>query len=466
MEVPAEELALKLLHLSYKFLVSLIWNFQNIKPTLIHYIPRMSHHLKQNVGCIDFLKEMYDNNKTMLFNESSLVRLVKEICATIEGEDDKSYYKSKLLDFFRFLIYCNGKSLKFNQIQILKVMQDDSYKKIILRIEKDDIEKLVAKYNDDLNDLEASRKSNVVRIEPRLLYMITYFQILESLIDDKNQVNMGKLKKRFPFDTLVDWVRASRNCWPLKRNIRAFLNRLYYFEPEVEIYMKKIIGEELDNIINDLNQYILIKCKSNIGEIENFIFENPVRFSYLESYLYLNLEENLFTLYELTTRKKIEEEMKTILHPIENVSNDGPYNFIRICERLGWIKNYFADKKNVYTNSFIKFLLSKFRLIINDFDDNIYLPGMNITSGLNRAPTKPEKERARVGLIEKIMNGDIGTFFVQGTGEYNNILPLVYSVPDKVSNPKDDKKPNQNKLLKKLREILKREKRQFKNQDE
>jgi hypothetical protein len=51
----------------------------------------------------------------------------------------------------------------------------------------------------------------------------------------------------------------------------------------------------------------------------------------------------------LTTSKKIEDEMKTILHPIENTSNDGPYNFIRICERLGWIKNhYFAEKKNVY----------------------------------------------------------------------------------------------------------------------
>lgn len=69
-------------------------------------------------------------------------------------------------------------------------------------------------------------------------------------------------------------------------------------------------------------------------------------------------------------------------------------------------------------------------------------------------------------MIEKIMNGDIGTFFVQASGEYNERLPLVYLVPDKVSNPKDDKKPNQDKLLKKLREILKREKRLFKDKDE
>lgn len=39
-------------------------------------------------------------------------------------------------------------------------------------------------------------------------------------------------------------------------------------------------------------------------------------------------------------------------------------------------------------------------------------------------------------------------------------------MPDKITNPKDDRKPNQNKLLNKLREILKREKKQFKDQDE
>jgi hypothetical protein len=30
---------------------------------------------------------------------------------------------------------------------------------------------------------------------------------------------------------------------------------------------------------------------------------------------------------------------------------------------------------------------------------------MNTFAGLNRAPTKPEKEKARVYLIEKIMQG-------------------------------------------------------------
>lgn len=78
---------------------------------------------------------MFDNNKNILFNEADITRLIKDICVVMENEPDDSFYKSKLLDFFRFLIYCNGKSLKFNQIQILKIMQDDSFTKIILKVD-------------------------------------------------------------------------------------------------------------------------------------------------------------------------------------------------------------------------------------------------------------------------------------------------------------------------------------------
>ena len=63
--------------------------------------------------------------------------------------------------------------------------------------------------------------------------MITFFQISASLIDDNNTVNMGKIVKKFPFDNLIMFVSESRTCWPLKRNIRTLLNRLYYFQPEI-----------------------------------------------------------------------------------------------------------------------------------------------------------------------------------------------------------------------------------------
>lgn len=114
---------------------------------MVKEIPKLIQHIKKNVGCVDFLKEMYDNNKNMLYNESQVFELIKFMCDTIEEEDHSSYYKSKLLDFFRYLIYCNGRSLKFIQIQILKIMQDDSYKNIMLN--SDDLKRLpelVAEY--------------------------------------------------------------------------------------------------------------------------------------------------------------------------------------------------------------------------------------------------------------------------------------------------------------------------------
>lgn len=141
--VPTEDLASKLLHLCYKFLVSLTWNYQPVKVALSAFVPRLTHHIVSNVGCIDFLKEMYDNNKGMLFNENAIVKLAKSICSVINAEPFESFYRSKLLDFFRFLLYCNGKCLKYNQINILKIMQDDSFSNLILNIILPEIHALV-----------------------------------------------------------------------------------------------------------------------------------------------------------------------------------------------------------------------------------------------------------------------------------------------------------------------------------
>ena len=135
--MPESELGMKLLHMCYYFIVALIENFNQIKILFQGYIPKMMQHIGKNVGCIDFLKEMYDNNKTMLYNELKVFDLIKQICENIEKEPEESYYKSKLLDFFRYLIYFNGRCLKTHQIQILKIMQDDSYSNIMVNINID-----------------------------------------------------------------------------------------------------------------------------------------------------------------------------------------------------------------------------------------------------------------------------------------------------------------------------------------
>lgn len=383
----------------------------------------------------------------------------------------ESFYKSKLLDFFRYLIFCNEKALQFNQIQILKIMQDDTFKNIFITVTPSDVRELVAEY-EEMNKQPENQKqlSPNVKRSPKMVYVQTFYQIMGSLIDDNNKVNMGKLIKRFPFTDLVDSIKESYKCWPLKRNIRAFLNRLYYFQPEIVDFIKFIVQEELNNIITDLNYFIQIKCKQNAIEYENQYFDNPVRFSYPESYLYLNLQENLLTLYTLVTNKNLEEEIKNYLHASsekegDNSKFDNHYKLIRICERLGWIKSYFNNNKNIYTSSLLKFLLAKFRNIINEFDDAVYSPGMAMLSGKPQR-TKQDKESARQTIINKIMIGDIVTFYVQQSGEYNRPLPLVYQVPDRFTPPQQEKQPNREKLKIILLRILKREKRDFENKDE
>lgn len=83
-EIPVDDLAIKLLHLCYKFLISIIENNQDVKLTLIEHIPKMIHHVQKNLGCIDFLKEMYDNNRNMLYNDIEINKLIKVVCNTIE----------------------------------------------------------------------------------------------------------------------------------------------------------------------------------------------------------------------------------------------------------------------------------------------------------------------------------------------------------------------------------------------
>lgn len=82
---------------------------------------------------------------------------------------------------------------------------------------------------------------------------------------------------------------------------------------------------------------------------------------------------------------------------------DGPYAFIRISQRLGWIRNYFSFHKNIYTTSFIKHLLKQLRDIICEFDDNVYAKGMMFAG--QRMPSKSEKDRERKIVIERIMQG-------------------------------------------------------------
>lgn len=169
-------------------------------------------------------------------------------------------------------------------------MQDDDYTTILQPVSSQIVSKLVVEYH-EMND-NGNFIGNTVKCSPQLVYLSTYFQILNSLIDQNNQVNIGKLKKRLPFELLNDCIIASQDCWILKRNIRAVINRMHYFSVGTNAYLSLIISKEIPAIIQDLDMFISIKSKpaEEVTRLENLSYQNPVRFNYHESYFYLNLE--------------------------------------------------------------------------------------------------------------------------------------------------------------------------------
>lgn len=46
-------------------------------------------------------------------------------------------------------------------------------------------------------------------MSPKLTYICTFFQMLSALVDTNNKVNVGKLIKRYPFDTLITFLVKS-----------------------------------------------------------------------------------------------------------------------------------------------------------------------------------------------------------------------------------------------------------------
>ena len=52
-----------------------------------------------------------------------------------------------------------------------------------------------------------------------------------------------------------------------------------------------------------MDYFISMKINSEAEKYERLLFKNPVRYSYLESYFYLNLEEILFSLERILHKK-------------------------------------------------------------------------------------------------------------------------------------------------------------------
>lgn len=89
--------------------------------------------------------------------------------------------------------------------------------------------------------------------------MYTYFQIFCLLIEDRNEINAGKCRNMHQFGVLLNILGQSKQCWPLKRYLREYINRLYYGQDNFENISQLVVEYDIENIINDLQQLIEIR---------------------------------------------------------------------------------------------------------------------------------------------------------------------------------------------------------------
>lgn len=81
---------------------------------------QMYKHIPYNVGVIDFLRELFTNNKPLLFSEREIPIIINHVVKACNSILWTQFYKAKLLDFLRVLLIFNSKAIKSNQLIVLQ----------------------------------------------------------------------------------------------------------------------------------------------------------------------------------------------------------------------------------------------------------------------------------------------------------------------------------------------------------
>lgn len=122
-----DELQVKLLDVIYEFLTLLILNNAYNKSVLKVKFKQVMHHLSMNIACCDFLREIFVNNKDLLYNESLVRSLVVNVANNVNSLGVKDYYKAKLLDVLRVIQYDNCQTISSTQQLTLSILFNKKY---------------------------------------------------------------------------------------------------------------------------------------------------------------------------------------------------------------------------------------------------------------------------------------------------------------------------------------------------
>jgi hypothetical protein len=77
----------------------------------------------------------------------------------------------------------------------------------------------------------------------------------------------------------------------------------------------------------------------------------------------------LFTIINLISKEKVVNEMVNYLNNYAGSDLQASYSWFKITERLAWLQQFFTTNKNVYSNSMIKFILSRVKPMLQRLDE-------------------------------------------------------------------------------------------------
>ncbi|KAL4465345.1 hypothetical protein ABPG72_016746, partial [Tetrahymena utriculariae] len=267
----------------YEFLTVMIWNNHEAKMELLKAKNIAFSQIELNLGALEFLKELYTNVKPLLLNQSEIIRVTQSVLKIVNKNTSNLNFQSKLISFLRMLIILNDNPIKINQGIIYQEIQNKQYKNLQIfdiEIQEEILNSLpqyVLEYEKSFDKCATTQKIN---IPTQIIYMMSIFSLFSMLVEGQNEVNLRKSIKLHPLKFLISIMEKCSICTPLKKEIRTYINRVYYNQQYI-INKNNLLNKSQSNTKglvqsfslqfeeNDENNKSKNNQKSNISLLQN-----------------------------------------------------------------------------------------------------------------------------------------------------------------------------------------------------
>jgi hypothetical protein len=187
------------------------------------------------------------------------------------------------------------------------------------------------------------------------------FNLFANLVEGRHVVNIGKGRQVHSYEMLMRIIKQAGLFYPLKANIRNYVNQLYYSTPIEEGLYNQVIKEEFPQLIANLNDIISILVKE--GPRPCYELAHPIRYRYYDTYLFLYIEQILFSLNYLFCETESAFFRAELIKELTLNYSRGyfylHYFIIRIYERLRWLTEYYY--KHSYIRGMLNMISSKIK---------------------------------------------------------------------------------------------------------